>query len=315
MRWVVVVGLSGGVAGCVRLNPGFGKGADDTEGAADASTNAVSTGVAETTASDGTGSLSSGAESSSTSTASPDTDSGPTDPPPAGYPCGVDQFDILVSPAPQACGDTGGGNPLPVTINADCMSVHAEGPALVGTRATGCDSNSCTSTGDGEMLLSTQYIHLGNALEIGNSSVCRYIWAHGFPINGDPEGDCSWDALAIWTTDGQLDLAVGNGLPDDGFPNLLGRPGGPDIAVGSAVLDEATTCGVSQGACPRAGWRSFRFADMDQPALPDGLPTSASLEGQALSVVNNGLQFDLSCNRFGRWGVVPVGREQILTPQ
>jgi len=302
--------------GCTRLNPGFGDGTDEAEGTGGATTGALPTGVVETTAGDGTGSLTSGTGSGSTSSATPDTDSGPTDPPPpVRYLCDADQFDILVSPSPPQCAATGRGNPRPVTIDADCMSIHAEGSALVGSRATGCETDECTSNGDGAITLSTEYINLGDALEIGNSTVCRYVWAYGYPINGDLEGDCSWEALAIWRPNGELDLAVGNGLPDDGFPEAVGRPGTAGVPVSSTILEDLTTCGLSDGVCARAGWRSFRFAEMEQPALPDAIPMNAFLGRQALSVVNHGLLFDLSCDRFGRWGVVPKGREPVLTPR
>ncbi|MGH1344490.1 MAG: hypothetical protein ACRBN8_23220 [Nannocystales bacterium] len=313
MRWVVAVGLAVGVVGCVRLNPGFGGETDEGDPATgDASES--STGVAPTSSLDTAGGSTTDFASTTdhgTSSPTPDTDSGPVDPPPVDYPCDADQFDILITPAPDGC-SPGPGAANAVTIEAGCMSVRADGPALRGSYATGCGSDACFSTGDEELVFSTEYIHLGNAVDIGNEPVCRFIWAHGFPINGAET--CSWESLVIWSEEGELELAVGNGLPDDGFPSVVGRPGGPGVVVSSELLEDAAPCGASQGACARAGWRSFRFAEMVGPALPDGIPAEALLDGQSLSVINTGLQFDLACERFGRWGVVPKGSEWILEP-
>lgn len=315
---MVVIGLSLGAAGCTRLNPAF----EDDNGAAEGSGTSPGSDSASTLGSDESGLL-----PSDTGTASGDTTagnisdsaesvgSGPTDPPdPAGYPCDVDQVDITLEPAPPECSETDNGQILPVTLDSLCVEAQAVGPSLRVSPASGCNTGACVRMDDTDVVITTEDIHLGDALQIGNVPECRVIWAYGFPIFGNPNGLCSWEALAIWSVEGQLELAVGSGIPDDGSAMEIRRPYGVGFVQISSSNIQDTTCGEPSTSCApgRSGWREFSFGTMSQPALPDASPTDAFLGDQPLSVINDGLQFDLACNRFGRWGVVPKGRESIL---
>lgn len=279
MRWVVVVGLAVGVGGCNRLNPAFGDDSDTDSG---------------------------GMSGGSTD----DPDSGSTGQMP-GYMCLSDQFDITVTPPPLACTASGGGNVTPVTIDGECMQVRGDDGLLYASPATGCGEGVCNVLTEVETRLFVQYTHLGDAIGLQDSPECRFISAYGYPINEDEDGRCSWDVLAIWSPDGDLEIAVGNGLPDDGLPGLLGRPGHMGIVIDSTILP-GNTCGNVVDGCTRHGWRAFEFGNMEKPALPDAVPMKSTWDGQEWSVVNHGLQFDRSCNRFGRWGVVRRGFEAIL---
>lgn len=279
MRWVLAVGLAVGVAGCVRLSPAFGDDAGTETG-----------GMSGESTDDG--------GSSST---------GPIDE----YVCDVDQIDINILPPPPECLATGGGNVVPVNIEGICMSVRGNNGRLFVVPATGCGENECNALTDVETVLSAEYTNLGEAIQVGNSPQCRFISAYGYPINEDEQGRCSWDVLAVWSTEGELEIAVGNGLPDEGFPGLLARPGHPGVRVASTII-LPSTCGNPIDDCPRQGWRSFEFGEMERPALPDGIPVNSTWDGQEWVVVNTGLQVDRSCNRFGRWGVVRKGYEDLL---
>lgn len=280
MRWVLAVGLAVGVAGCVRLNPAFGDDAGTETG-----------GMSGESTDDG-GSSSTG--------------------PVAEYVCGGDQININVMPPPLECFASGGGNVLPVNIDGMCMAVRSNNGRLVVTPATGCIDGKCdVLPGADETVLSAEDTNLGEAIEVGSSPQCRFISAYGFPINEDEDGRCWWDALAVWSTDGELEIAVGNGLPDEGFPGLLARPGHPGVWISSTII-APSTCGDPLDDCLREGWRAFEFGEMEAPALPDGIPVNSTWDGQEWVVVNQGLQFDRSCDRFGRWGVVRKGYEDLL---
>lgn len=108
--------MAAGVAGCVRLNPGFGDGGGTGTGGASGGSTAVDPAdPVTTTEPNGTGSMSGSGSSS---------DAGSTGQTPGDYLCGTDQIDILISPQPSGCLAFGGGMVEPVTIEAECMSVH-----------------------------------------------------------------------------------------------------------------------------------------------------------------------------------------------
>ncbi len=80
----------------------------------------------------------------------------------------------------------------------------------------------------------------------------------------------------------------------------------------TSFVDTACVTPGPEARCAEPGWRSLAFAEMEDEAFPDAEPVPASVDGQPLSVINFGLQYDETCHRWGRWAVVPEGLEAKL---
>lgn len=306
---------------CTALNPAFGEddgpneGSNEGDGSGRMTTASTTERDADTNGGSGSGHSSSPGTTSDTggtsgaasnSSTSPQ-DEGTGDPMPS-YPCDENGFDIELADPGVACDRAG----EPLNVDMQCMIFNEQLGGLEATPATGCSVDSCIPTGGPSLTVSVTGVDLERAVNLAESP-CGFMWARGVA----DAGSCQWDTLSLFHADGGLALILGNRIQGDDAGNSLPVPGeGTNLVqLSASLLDDATPCG-QPAAMPCAGagpgWRTVEFSVTPTPALPDGLPVSASFLSQDLSLFNWGLQRDRQCIERGRWAVVEAGQESVF---
>ena len=224
--------------------------------------------------------------------------------PDPGLACEEEGFHIEVTNAP-AC-------PFQLADTIQCaLLTEWGGNRLRGFWADGCDQGECAGR-DKPFELGVDGLDLPALFSDPSSdeTVCAWI-----RLGGEPADDaCTFDRLEVWGVGGSLYLAVGNGPPDP--DPMLARPlMGSPIPITSTFHAE-TACGEIT-PCDRSGFRSIVVGSGIEAALPDGEPVPAVISqfgnaDDAYSVFNWGLQYDRSCQAWGRWAVVPTAHESLF---
>lgn len=308
MRWFGLVGVAL-LCGCARENPAF----DPEQGTTGAAgTPSSSSGIASATSS----ALTLESESADDSTASA-ADTEPEESTASGeftdttgeygddFACGEDQLNIFVNPPHEECtGDRG----AEVVVRGQCVQIAAgEQGSVIALPADGCGTATCIPISDAATVLAAEYIPLVSLIGPSAEPICVRYDVYGFATG---LGDCWWNALIVWSNEGALELAVGNGIPSQGDVNDIEQPN-VDTVPFISEIDIPATCGDGSG-CDRAGWRKLRFGQSDEWATANGIPAHSRLGDQDLLMFNWGLNIDLACERYGHWGIVPEGNEGIF---
>ena len=309
MRWFGLLGVAV-LCGCARENPAFDPD-QSTTGASGMVTGGIagsvsSAGSMDTLASESAEAttavaLDIGSDESSTTEASFDTTGGYGD----DFACGADQLNIRAAPTIGECMEAQGTE---VVLRGQCAQVFAgdEG-GIRAYPADGCGTNLCDASEDSPLNLNAEYVPLDAVLGPSDEPVCMRYDLYGFATG---RGDCWWNALILWSNAGELEIAVGNGIPSEGDVEDVEQPEAGNVSFISEI-DIPATCGDGQG-CDRSGWRKLRFGNGEEWAVANGVPAHSSLGEQDLLMFNWGLNIDLACERYGHWGVVPEGDEWIF---
>ena len=181
------------------------------------------------------------------------------------------------------------------------------GNRLKGVRADGCTQGMCVEVPDSVFEISVDGLDLPVLFDpqANDQEACAWVRLGGTPT----DGMCTFDRLDVWSVEGGLKLAIGNGPPD--VDPMIQRPlSGNPIPINSFFHSE-TACG-DLSPCDRSGFRGLVVGTGMDAASPDGVPVSVTLpvvsnldDTPSYSVFNWGLQYDRSCKPWGRWGVVP----------
>lgn len=307
MRWFGLFGVAL-LCGCARENPAFDPEQGTTAGSGSPSS---SSGIPSSTTSatlesesaddSTTVAAETGTEESTTSEGITDTTGEYGD----DFVCGEDQLNIFVSPPHEECtGDRGDE----VFLRGRCVEiVGGEQGSLVAVPAEGCGTTECGPSGEAATILAAEYIPLVSIIGPSADPICVRYDLYGFATG---LGDCWWNALIVWSNEGALELAVGNGIPSQGDVEDVEQPNADTVPFISEI-DIPATCGDGNG-CDRAGWRKLRFGQSDEWAIANGTPAHSTLGDQDLLMFNWGLNIDLACERYGHWGIVPEGDEWIF---
>lgn len=306
MRLTLLVALVLG-CGCAKLNPAFGdENAAGTDGAG--SDGGVGSDGPASGGDGSAGDASDGADGSSMSTSPGDEDgsageggseSG------GGDDSGGDPELVCEEPGfgLQILGDElpcdGGGAP---DLNT-CAVLESVGGVLTVGLASGCGTGGCMPNFDDAASIAVEGV---NFEELYDAPTCVTMQAWGHETDA---GTCRWDALFLWSDDG-LDVALGTAIRDLGEVTETRTPDGEPF-IWDTKFDEFTTCGQNTG-CMQQGWRAVTVGDTMGWAYADGDPLETAILGQEMLVFNWGLNVDLSCQRHGRWAMLPPEHLTIL---
>lgn len=282
-------------SGCAKLNPAYQAGSGEGLPPADAG----SASEGQTSAATTSGGAASGSGAGSTSQAGGNDQTGP------GSDAGSETTDLdpdLVCEEPSFDIQLFSTDDLPCNMSAgpvlrQCVVVHSVGGVLTAQLASGCTGGPCVpSAADDQLEIEIADTNLDSLYA---DDTCVTLDAWGEP---DQDGECVWNALFLWSAGG-LDIAVGDAIRDLGEVTDTSLPSGGPFTWDTRV-DDPSTCGQESG-CPFSGWRAVTLGESTDWASPDGEPIETRVAGKELLLFNWGLSIDLSCERHGRWALVP----------